>query len=141
MTRDDLPYVAKLETSNTYSSWSLSMLQDEIRLGSYCCILENGLGVRMGYIVARLQLDEWHLMTFNVDPAFRRRGWARHLLKGLINQAQRDDSRAVLLEVGVSNMPARTLYQDMGFRFLYIRRAYYKFESGTEDAIVLNYCF
>ena len=141
MTQDDCIHVAALEAASTPSSWSCAMFQDDIRLGSYCRILEDASAVRMGYIVARLQLDEWHVLILGIAPQFRRLGGARLLLNGLFDQATSDASRTIMLEVRASNKPAITLYQDMGFNFLYTRKAYYRLGLGTEDAIVLDYRF
>ena len=141
MMQQDIDCVANLEAAHTPSPWSPDMFQEEIRLGSYCRILEDASGACMGYSVARLLWDEWHLLTLGIAPFFRRQGGAKHLLKDLIQQAFTQGGQTIILEVRASNEPAKTLYQDMGFNFLYTRKAYYRLESGTEDAIVLDYRF
>jgi ribosomal-protein-alanine N-acetyltransferase len=42
----------------------------------------------------------------------------------------------VYLEVRVSNTPARTLYEKIGFRAIGVQKNYYRFPA--EDAIVMN---
>ena len=139
MTFEDVTYVVTLEAAHTPSPWSAAMLLDEIQQGSYCRILEDDLGQRRGYCIARLLWDEWHLLLLGIEPAFRRQGGAKHLINLLIQHASTTGSRAILLEVRASNEPAKTLYQDIGFHFLYTRRGYYPQEFGTEDAMVLDY--
>lgn len=139
MTLEDVTFVMTLEAVYTPSPWSAAMLQDEIQQGSYGRILEDALGQRRGYCIARLLWDEWHLLLLGIEPTFRRQGGAKHLVNMLIQHASTTGSRAVLLEVRASNEPAKMLYQDIGFNFLYTRRGYYPKRSGTEDAMVLDY--
>lgn len=141
MADNDVERVAKLDTLIAASFWTPGMFQEEINLGSYCQILEKKSGSLVGYLAARLQLDEWHLLTLGVEPMFRRQGWARQLIQGLIHKAQTEKSRSVMLEVRPSNTAAVKLYQDIGFNFLYIRRGYYKRNAKAGDAIVMDYRF
>lgn len=141
MIQTDVREVAHLESLITPSPWSAAMFHEEIALGSYCRILEGASGSVLGYSVARLQVDEWHLLTLGVALSYRRQGGARRLLDDLIQQVTMAGGRAILLEVRASNLPARTLYQDMGFHFLYTRKGYYRSGSGTEDAILLMRSF
>ena len=139
MTQDDVLPVAEMERANAHSPWSYAMIQDEVCLQSYGRILEDASGLCMGYLMARLQFDVWHVLLLGIAPPFRRRGGAKRLLGDLIHQATTEGHRAISLEVRASNTPARTLYQDMGFNFLYTRRAYYTLGLETEDAIVLDF--
>ncbi|MBF0462192.1 MAG: ribosomal protein S18-alanine N-acetyltransferase [Magnetococcales bacterium] len=136
MRATDIPQVAALEAAITPTPWSPGLFAEELTLGSHCRILAGKSGEVLGYCVARLLVDEWHLLTLGIAPACRRQGWARRLVQDLLQQATRTESVAILLEVRASNVPARTLYQDMGFTFLYTRKGYYRLASGTEDAIL-----
>ena len=51
-----------------------------------------------------------------VDPAFRRRGFARSLLERSRRTAQALGKRYVALDVLANNTPARTLYEQVGYR-------------------------
>lgn len=137
MIQTDVAEVALLESLITPSPWSSAMFSEEIELGSYCRILEGASGRIVGYSVARLHVDEWHLLTLGIALFYRRQGGAKRLLDDLIQQVTIAGGKAILLEVRDSNLPARTLYRDMGFHFLYTRRGYYRSESSTEDAILL----
>ncbi|MBF0161181.1 MAG: ribosomal protein S18-alanine N-acetyltransferase [Magnetococcales bacterium] len=135
----DLPQVAALEATLHPTPWSVALFDEELTLGAFCRILEGASGELLGYSVARLLVDEWHLLTLGIAPACRRQGGAKRLLDDLIHHANTLGSQAILLEVRASNLPARTLYQDKGFQFLYTRRGYYRLDSGSEDAILLIY--
>ncbi|MEO5331384.1 MAG: ribosomal protein S18-alanine N-acetyltransferase [Magnetococcus sp. YQC-5] len=133
--------VAALEHSIAVSPWSAEMLREEMRLGSWQQVVLAGTlqDARLaGYIVARPQLDEWHLMTLGVAPAFRRQGVGRRLLQGVMDAACRCHARCLLLEVRISNHAACKLYLELGFKILSVRRGYYpKGPMGPEDALVM----
>ncbi len=44
----------------------------------------------------------------------------------------------MFLEVRPSNLAARALYADNGFRELHVRRGYYPADEGREDAILMG---
>jgi ribosomal-protein-alanine N-acetyltransferase len=44
----------------------------------------------------------------------------------------------MFLEVRPSNVAARALYADVGFREVTVRRGYYPAEGGREDAILMG---
>jgi ribosomal protein S18 acetylase RimI-like enzyme len=58
-----------------------------------------------------------------VDPAFRRRGVARALLRSAEEAARAGDLDGVALDTGLHNEPARALYAATGYREREIRRA------------------
>jgi [ribosomal protein S18]-alanine N-acetyltransferase len=79
--------------------------------------------------------DEVHVENLGVDPAERRRGLGRLLLRTSLGVAAGDGARVALLEVRVGNQAARRLYEGEGFRVVGERRGYYS--EPFEDAVVL----
>jgi ribosomal-protein-alanine N-acetyltransferase len=78
---------------------------------------------------------EAEIHTIGVDPAYRRRGLGRALLRGLLAVA--DAARAtVFLEVRTDNEAARALYESEGFTAVGVRRNYYR-PSGA-DAVTMR---
>ena len=65
-----------------------------------------------------------------------RRGVARVLLGGVLDDARQRRLRLVVLEVRPSNAEARGLYDSFGFRVVGRRRGYY-YDTG-EDALVME---
>lgn len=137
MTATDTTAVAGLDFTIAHRPWTAEMFLEEINLGSYCRVIVEKSGTIVGYAVARLLFDEWHLMTIGVTPAQRRLGWAAWLLGDLIQKAALTRSQAVLLEVRVSNQPAIQLYKKMNFKALSIRKHYYRGPYGPEDAAIM----
>ncbi len=91
----------------------------------------------LGYFVAQLIVDEFHILNICVHPAEQGKGWGQYLLKTVISLAQARGLRRVLLEVRVSNRRAQQLYQHAGFVEIGRRKKYYPALDGREDGIVM----
>src|SRR5205807_873069 len=70
----------------------------------------------VGYLCLWEVSDELHITNVAVHPTFRRRGVARVLLGGVLDDARQRRLRLVVLEVRPSNTEARGLYDSFGFR-------------------------
>jgi [ribosomal protein S18]-alanine N-acetyltransferase len=80
-------------------------------------------------------LDEAHITLLAVHPQWRRQGYGRQLLGGLLAQAVKIGMLHSTLEVRGSNQAAIDLYQKMGFESLGWRTKYY--QNPEEDAVVM----
>src|SRR4030042_4747207 len=69
----------------------------------------------LGYGGLWLMVDEAHICTLAVHPAWRQRNIGELLLVSLIEKAMALSSRCVTLEVRVSNRVAQHLYEKYGF--------------------------
>ncbi len=59
-----------------------------------------------------------HVSLVMVDPAYRRRGFARRLLEQAREATRRRGRPHLVLDVLEANVPARTLYASLGYRLL-----------------------
>lgn len=75
-------------------------------------------------------------MDVAVDPPARRRGLARMLVRHAVRSAREAGAQRAVLEVRESNVPARTLYERLGFRLVTRRTNYYN--HPVEDAILME---
>ncbi|HCN57905.1 MAG TPA: ribosomal-protein-alanine N-acetyltransferase [Exiguobacterium sp.] len=78
--------------------------------------------------------DEGHITNVAVKQKARGMGIGEALLVALIEQARQLGLRAMTLEVRVSNTPARTLYEKLGFLYAGTRKRYY--QDNNEDAAI-----
>ena len=88
------------------------------------------------YCAYALAAGELHVHNLAVNPADRRQGFARLLMRVVLALAARRGVSVALLEVRRSNEAARMLYESLGFRVLATRRDYYS--RPTEDALVME---
>lgn len=93
-------------------------------------------GVPLGFALVWRAADELELLDLAVDPAVRRQGIARLLLRTLTEAGRAAGAAFVLLEVRQSNRAALALYESFGFSRTDVRRAYYS--DNGEDAVVMR---
>ncbi len=105
------------------------------RLASYLVVRSDGDLVAYGGIW--LMVDEAHVTTFAVDPAWRRQRVGETLLPRASRSRRRPrHAREATLEVRLSNVPARRLYEKYGFRPVGLRPRYYS--DNGEDALIMT---
>jgi len=137
MTLADVAAVQRIEHDSFRAPWPADAFRQELasnRLARYL-VVEDGDEV-VGYAGLWLMVDEAHVTTFAVAPGRRRRGIGEVLLAELVSLARRIGASVATLEVRVSNMPARRLYEKYGFMPVGVRRNYYS--DDREDALIMT---
>ena len=137
MTLDDIPAVHAIERASFFVPWPDDAYRNELltnRLASY--VVARAGDETVGFGGLWVMVDEAHITTFAVDPRWRRRGVGEWLLLGLLDRAVERHAREATLEVRLSNMPARRLYEKYGFRPVGIRPRYYS--DNGEDALIMT---
>ena len=135
MRPDDVPAVAAIERTSFSTPWSENSFYCEV-YGKYSIARVAVISERIvGYVIARLILDEGHMLDLAVHPEFRMKGIARMLMEDVIRGLQINRCKAFFLEVRASNSTALKLYEEAGFRVIGTRKNYYK--SPVEDACIM----
>jgi len=137
MTFDDLPQVHAIERASFSVPWPDDAYRNELttnRLASY--VVARADGAVVGFAGLWVMVDEAHVTTFAVDPRWRGRGVGQRLLIALLDIAVARRAREATLEVRLSNMPARRLYEKYGFRPVGLRPRYYS--DNSEDALIMT---
>jgi ribosomal-protein-alanine N-acetyltransferase len=137
MTLGDLPAVHAIERASFSVPWPDDAYRNELltnRLASY--VVARAGDEVVGFGGLWVMVDEAHITTFAVDPRWRRRGIGEWLLHALLDRAVARQAREATLEVRLSNMPARRLYEKYGFRPVGIRPRYYS--DNGEDALIMT---
>ena len=81
-------------------------------------------------------VDEAHITTFAVLPDWRRRGIGARLMLAVLRLSVELRASVATLEVRLSNVGARMLYQRFGFRPVGVRPRYYS--DNGEDALIMT---
>lgn len=89
-------------------------------------------GLLVGYLAYSLVLDEMEVLNLGVHPDFRRRGIGRALMLNLMERCRDLEIRRGLLDVKETNLPAKALYERLGFKKVGVRKKYYP--DTREDA-------
>jgi Acetyltransferases len=121
----DLAAVARIQqASHGAAHWDpASYLTYDLKVA----IVEDTIA---GFIVSRcVAADEVEILNVAVDDAFRRRGVASKLIHSF-------PQTHIFLEVRESNLPARALYEKLGFVVVGRREKYY--DDPVEAALVMR---
>jgi ribosomal-protein-alanine N-acetyltransferase len=133
----DIPAVHAIERVSFSVPWPDDAYRNELatnRLASY--VVARADDTVVGFAGLWVMVDEAHVTTFAVDPRWRRRGVGERLLLALLDISLARHAREATLEVRLSNMPARRLYEKYGFRPVGIRPRYYS--DNGEDALIMT---
>jgi len=137
MRLDDLDIVQAIERASFSSPWPPNAYRSELetnRLASYLVARVDGEIVAYGGMW--LMVDEAHITTFAVHPDWRRQRIGERLLLAFLDMAVDRGAREATLEVRLSNLPARRLYEKYGFRPVGLRPRYYS--DDQEDALIMT---
>ena len=84
-------------------------------------IVATGLGIR--------DRDHVGIYAIYVDPSCRRKHYARSICTAILTEARKKGAKHAYLQVVKGNASARSLYESLGFEYLYT----YWFRSKRED--------
>jgi ribosomal-protein-alanine N-acetyltransferase len=137
MREADLEALVRIERAAYPYPWSLGNFRDCLNTG-YCCWVAEIEGVLAGYWLMMTVVDEGHILNCCIAPQWQRRGFGRRIMAHLFGVARGHNTRSLFLEVRQSNLPAKRLYDSLGFTSIGQRRDYYPTDSGREDALVMR---
>jgi ribosomal-protein-alanine N-acetyltransferase len=136
MKREDVPAIAELEKLCFSDPWSENSIASELDNPlSYWLVAEDN-GKIAGYVGSQSVLDAADMMNLAVSPDCRQQGVGQALVNELVQHLQKNNVIALLLEVRVSNAPAISLYEKLGFEQVGRRPKYY--HNPREDALILR---
>jgi ribosomal-protein-alanine N-acetyltransferase len=135
MRESDLDAVVAIERTAFAAPWSRESFGYELRNPWARNLVARRAGEVVGYLCAWIVAEEIKINNVAVRHDARGRGIGRALLEHALRQARSEGCREASLEVRPSNLTARHLYRDLGFRAVGRRKAYYR-DTG-EDAILM----
>jgi ribosomal-protein-alanine N-acetyltransferase len=134
---EDLAAVEAIEQASFTTPWPPHAYRSELESNRLATYLVVRAGERIvAYGGMWLMVDEAHITTFAVHPAWRRRHIGERLLLAFLDIAIARRAREATLEVRLSNLPARRLYEKYGFRPVGLRPRYYS--DNGEDALIMT---
>jgi ribosomal-protein-alanine N-acetyltransferase len=133
----DLDAVQRIEKASFSSPWPSYAYRQEIqnnKMAHY--IVARAGGEVVGFAGMWLMVDQAHITTFAVDPTWRRKGIGARMVLALLRMSETLGARQATLEVRLSNVGARRLYERFGFRPVGVRPRYYT--DNGEDALIMT---
>jgi len=109
-------------------------------------IVAEGNGEIVGYVMCRIELGlsnfgfsgfikKGHIVSIAVMPKHRRKGIGYALVSKAMEGMRFYGAKQAFLEVRVSNLPAISLYEKLGFK---VTRTIHGYYSDGEDAYVMS---
>jgi len=136
MRRRHLRSVLRIEARVYPVPWSMSLFLSELALRSTRAYYVAFVGRQLvGYAGLMMTLDDGHVTTIAVDPAWHRHKVGSRLLLAISREAIRRGATSLTLEVRLANKGAQSLYRRFGFRPVGVRKNYYA--ETKEDALVM----
>ncbi len=136
MTAGHIPQIAALEKACFSDPWTEDAFVYELDnpLSLWLTALDGETVA--GYVGSQSVFEEADIMNVAVHPAYRRQGIGEALLCELERRLAEDGVETLALEVRVSNQPAISLYEKLGYSQAGLRKNYYF--HPKEDALILK---
>lgn len=136
MTDAHVSQVAQLERICFSDPWSENSVASELKNPLSLWLVAMDGETVAGYIGSQSVEGEADMMNVAVHPDYRRQGIARLLVTELVAALAKKGVSSLALEVRTSNVPAISLYEQLGFIQVGRRPNYYR--NPKEDAYILR---
>lgn len=138
MVKSDVDEVEALEqASYGEHHWSKESFLGELSNGyaHYFVAVNCGDNKILGYLGLWHILEEVHILNVSVSTDYRKKSIGEALFAHAVKYCLNNEVKYITLEVRVSNLPAKNLYQKYGLKSLGVRKGYY--QDNNEDADIM----
>jgi ribosomal-protein-alanine N-acetyltransferase len=136
MAAADVAPVTRIEKASFSTVWPADAFHNELNANKLAHYFVGRIGDRVvAYGGIWVILEDSHVTTIAVDPAYRGRRFGEVMLLRLIDEALERGAAWMTLEVRESNVVAQHLYRKYGFTTVTMRRGYYS--DDNESALVM----
>ncbi len=134
--KSDLDRISEIERNSFPDPWDGNYIQEilertEQNTGAVRVIVAEGDGLLEGFVIFSLIDGEAEIYDIAAAPESRGKGVGTALAS-----AVRELADKVFLEVHQANVPARALYEKLGFKPVSVRKAYY---GDGGDAMIMQW--
>ncbi len=136
MATGDIAAVTRIERACFTTIWPSDAFYNELSSNKLAHYFVGRVGDRIvAYGGVWVILEDSHITTLAVDPAYRGRRFGETLLLRLIDEAIERGAAWITLEVRESNKIAQALYRKYGFTTVTMRHGYYS--DDNESALIM----
>ena len=134
ITTENLPFLKSLEEKLFSDPWSMAALESWLEQKGARGYLLTEDKSPLAYALFQSTLDEGELLRCGVLPEQKRKGYGFSLISQAITEEKKSEIRRIFLEVRSENLPAKNLYEKLGFALVGKRKNYY--QKPTDDALI-----
>jgi ribosomal-protein-alanine N-acetyltransferase len=136
MSTSDVAAVTRIERASFSTVWPSDAFFNELNTNKLAHYFVGRIDDRIvAYGGIWVILEDSHVTTLAVDPAYRGKRLGEIMLLRLIDEALERGAAWMTLEVRESNAVAQRLYRKYGFTTVTMRRGYYS--DDNESALVM----
>ncbi len=135
MSPGDVLVIMEIEKASYSMPWSETSFLGEVYSRHSITRVAELNGNIVAYVCIKQVADEGVLMNLTVHPDYRRQGIANMIFGNAIEDLRTNGCRFLFLEVRISNIAAKKLYEKLHFKVIGTRKDYYL--RPTEDAVVM----
>lgn len=122
---------------NTASDWTIQTVKDCFNENYFNWVILRNEHI-IGFVIVKNNIDSWEIVQIVIDQKYQQQGFAKQLLEHVIAQAKQEHIQKIQLEVRKINHPAISLYKNVGFVEVGLRKKYY---TDGADALLFDlYC-
>lgn len=135
MDLNDFYEISNILFSDFDDFWTCDCLKQELMCKNSYFLVARINDKIVGFAGFKKILDEADIMNIVVCKNFRGQGIGSKLLENLISYAQDNNLKILNLEVNETNLHAIHLYDNLGFKYVGIRKNYY---DNQNSAIIMK---
>jgi len=137
-TPDDLDEILEIEKESSPNPWKQAFFEAEFsgRFSTFLVSERSSDGEISGFLIFRTVERMAEITNIAVRSSRRREGIAGRLITWMVEDAAKEGTEAVFLEVRSENTPAIRLYEKIGFVPVGNRKGYYR--SPEDDALIFK---
>ena len=122
---DDIEEIINLENSFPSEIYSKEEIIKMVGLDYYQFLVAEIDKKVVGYLCATIIFDNCDILKIIVNQDFQRNGIGRELVLALKKICKGLNVKKIQLEVSVENIKAISFYENLGFKYVYLRQQYY----------------
>ena len=84
----------------------------------------------MGFAIVKKIIYEAEIINISIEPAYHRNGFAKNLIKYILQSKEMKGVKRFVLEVSSENYKAKNLYENLGFKIVGYRKNYYNVKAN-----------
>jgi len=131
-----LDEIMKIEAEAFTLPWSRQSYEEVIALDTVEMWVAKSEDEVVGYMLLQRIYEDMELHSFAVKSSWRKRGIGRKMLNKMVELGRGYGVKRVYLLVRSYNLPAKSLYESLGFKAIGVRKNYYQ-DDGA-DALVMR---
>ena len=123
--------------------WSIKDFVELINTKSIIYYIKEDKSI-MGFAIVKKIIYEAEIINISIEPAYHRNGFAKNLIKYILQSKEMKGVKRFVLEVSSENYKAKNLYENLGFKIVGYRKNYYnvktnKYNTTKSDAEIMEY--